>query len=119
MGNSDSKPQATKPEETKQQDTNEQDSSLWSWEKDEDVPQRLDFDIWYPLISKHTMNSVLIECTKEEVDAITNACDENRSSSIQLSCGTSRLTDINKKTLQLLANKIDKFINDNKYSSNG
>ena len=121
MGNRDSKPTDTKPTTNKSNENEsvepEIDPSLYEWEKDEDVPQRLDFDLWYPLISDHTPNSILIECTPKEVDAITISCDENRPSVLQ--SGHSKLTNEHKQTLNELASKIDKFIQDNNYTENG
>eukprot|EP01083_Nonionella_stella_P059363 155298_1 len=71
MGNT-QQPKHNKTQEKTKKETksNEPDPKLYEWSKDKDVPQNLDFDIWYPLIKNYTMKSTLIECTKEEVEAI-------------------------------------------------
>ena len=89
----------------------------FEWTKDKDVTQSLEFEKWYHILSDHTMKSFIIDCSKEEISAIKDACDVHRDEVIDTE--QSKLSSKVEQILNLFAVKIQKYIDENHWNEQG
>eukprot|EP01083_Nonionella_stella_P241757 843955_1 len=89
------------------------DSKEFEWTKDKNVTQGLEFEKWYHILSDYTMKSIIIDCSKEEINAIKDACDVHRDEVIDKD--KAKLTPKVQNILDSFAIKIQKYIDDNNW----
>ena len=92
----------------------------FEWTKDKQITQSLEFEKWYDILSDHTMKSLIIDCSKQEISAIKDACDVHRDEVVKvMDINQSKLTSEVQNILDSFARKIQKYIDENQWNENG